>query len=91
MDSVSPVLTENEVQFERVIALDQPQYYPIIILPIQYDGGHFVMGVRFRFTDKERKLIAEGADIFIQELTDGQSFTPINIQLCKPGEFPTGE
>lgn len=28
MDSVSPVLTEAEVESEQVIALDQEKYYP---------------------------------------------------------------
>lgn len=34
MESVSPVFTEAEVAFERVLALDQPQYLPIVVLPI---------------------------------------------------------
>jgi hypothetical protein len=34
MNSVSPVFTDAEVEHERVIALDQPEYVPIVVLPI---------------------------------------------------------
>jgi hypothetical protein len=34
MQSVSPVYGQDEVQFEKVIALDQPEYSPLIIVPI---------------------------------------------------------
>lgn len=91
MQSTSPVLTEKEVQFEHVIALDQPEYHPIIVLPIQYSDGNIGLGVRFELTDNERKLIFEGADILLIELTFGRSFTPINLQICKKNEYPTGE
>ena len=89
MHSVSPVWTENEVDMERVVALDQPEYFPIIVLPIKYNLGEGPVGlsVRFRLTDAERLAIQVGGDIVITELTGGQ-FTPINIQVVQPYTVP---
>lgn len=99
MRSVSPVFSEAEVEFEKVIALDQPQYEPIITLPIDLhlkdESGEtveikqrFAMAVRFRFSDEERKAITAGADLIATELIFGNPFTPLNFQLCKPDERP---
>ncbi len=88
MQSTSPVWTEEEVPIELVIALDQPQYQPIIILPVTFNEGTQAMCVRFRLTDEERKAIAEGADIVITEMTFGNKFTPLNIVVCQPETAP---
>lgn len=88
MDSVSPVWSEKEVEIERVIALDQPQYAPIIVLPVRYTDGLSGLAVRFRLTEEEKKAVSEGADILVTELTFGASFTPISIQVCNPNEGP---
>lgn len=87
MQSISPVFTENEVELERVIALDQPEYLPIIILPIQYSDGNIGAAVRFKLSDEERRAITEGADLVVTELTFGRAFTPINIAFCKKDEI----
>ena len=82
MDSVSPVYTEETVRIERVIALDQPQYSPVVILPVVYEDGTQAMAVRFRFTEEERKLIADGGDLLLTELTFGRNkFTPVQLQI----------
>jgi hypothetical protein len=88
MQSVSPVWTDAEVEIERVIALDQPQYQPIIILPVRYSDGTSGLSVRFRLSDEERAAIAAGEDLVITELTFGGSFTPLNVMVCKPNESP---
>ena len=100
MQSVSPVFTEEEVQFERVIALDQPQYQPVVALHMNMNVRvhpetgetelleNFMMAIRMRLTDDERKAIADGADLIVTELNWGKPFTPINIQVCQPGERP---
>jgi hypothetical protein len=87
MQSVSPVWTDNEVEFEKVVALDQPEYFPVVVLPIRYGDGNGPMGlaVRFRLTDDERKQVADGGDIIITQLSSGQ-LTPVNIQIRQPGE-----
>jgi hypothetical protein len=87
MESVSPVWSEEEIEVERIIALDQPEYVPIVVLPMCYSDGTPGLSVRFRLSDAERKAIAEGSDILITELTLGQ-FTPIDIKICKPNERP---
>ena len=82
MDSVSPVANDETVQLERVIALDQPEYSPIVILPFVYEDGAQAMAVRFRFTEDERKLIADGGDLLLTELTFGRNkFTPVQLQI----------
>jgi hypothetical protein len=86
MRSVSPVWTEKEVENERVIALEQAEYEPIIILPFKYSDGTIAGSVRLRLTDEERSAIASGADIIITELTFGGPFTPISVLFRKPGE-----
>jgi hypothetical protein len=88
MDSVSPVWTEEEVPIELVVALDQTEYIPIIVLPICYGDGTRALSVRFRFTEEERKAIAEGADLIFTELTFGGRFSPVAAHICKPNERP---
>ena len=82
MNSVSPVYTEETVLMERVIALDQKPYFPIIILPVKYGDGTQGMAVRFRFTEEERQQIADGGDLLLTELTFGShKFTPVQLQI----------
>lgn len=88
MDSVSPVWTEAEVWIERVIALDQPEYLPIVTLPIRYADGTSGLSVRFRLTDDERRAISEGADFIVTELTFGLPMTPIHVCVCAPNIAP---
>jgi hypothetical protein len=92
MNSVSPVWTEHEVAAEQVIALDQPQYFPIITCRVTYmdkddEPESVAMVTRFRFTDEERELIAKGADLLISQPHHGQ-WMPIALQLAMPGEYP---
>lgn len=89
MDSVSPVWTDEEVHSECVVSLDQPQYFPIVILPVVYAGGIVGMSVRFRLSDEERKAIADGGDLVVTELTFVENrFTPVNVKVCVPNERP---
>ena len=92
MISVSPVLTEAEVHVEQVIALDQPKYFPIITLRVTWndkDGEPETIATytRFQFTDAERKMIADGADLLLLQPHHGQMM-PIGLQLAMPGEYP---
>lgn len=58
MEPVSPVIPGYT---ETIFAKDQPEYIP---LPVLQDGKGKRLS-RFKFTDEERKLIAEGADLFV--------------------------
>jgi hypothetical protein len=92
MNSVSPVLTETEVEAERVIALDQPEYYPFISLRVTYTDkdGNPESGAtltRFRFSDKDREAIAAGADLILSQPHHGP-LMPIGLQLAMPNRYP---
>lgn len=87
MNSVSPVLTEKEVPVERVIALDQPEYFPIIVARVLFADGQLSTMTRYRFTDAERKLIAEGADLILGQPHHGP-LMPISTQLAMPNQYP---
>ena len=99
MQSISPVFAEEHVPTERVIALDQPEYLPIIILPLtcrilskDEDQPEVIsdamMAVRFRLSDEEREAVAAGADLIVTEMTLGEQFTPIALQFCAEDEYP---
>lgn len=87
MDSISPVLTEAEVEVEQVIALSQAEYYPIIVARIRYADESIATLTRFRFTDKERELIAQGADLILSQ-PHHSSLMPIGLQLAFPEKYP---
>lgn len=87
MDSVSPVLTDQEVNCEQVVALGQEQYYPIITARIFYADKTPGSVVRYRLSEVERKIISDGADILITQPHHGQMM-PISVQLAMPGEYP---
>ena len=87
MDSVSPVLTEAELHTEHVIALDRPEYFPIIIARVRYQDDSPASIVRFRLTDKEREQVAKGADLIISQ-PHLEPFMPLGLQLAFAGEYP---
>lgn len=90
MQSISPVLTENEVECEQVIALGQKEYYPVIVARIIYEDGKPASVTRFRFSDKEREAITNGADLLISQPHHG-SMMPIVLQLAMPESYPMEE
>lgn len=92
MNSVSPVLTELEVEAERVIALGQEEFYPVISLRVTFndkDGneGSKATMTRFRFSDKEREAIAAGADLILSQPHHGPMM-PIGLQFAMPDKYP---
>ena len=89
MQSVSPVLTEKEIPSEQVIALDQEEYYTIIVARIRFQDESVASYTRFRFTEAERKMIIEGADLLISQPHLG-SMMPIALQLTMPDQYPEG-
>ena len=90
MDSVSPVLTEREVETEQVVALGDPRYYPIIAVRVIYEDGAAATLTRFRFSDKEREAIARGADLVLSQPHHG-TMMPIGIQLAMKDQYPIPE
>lgn len=84
--SVSPVLTEDLIEGEQVIALEQEEYYPIIVCRIIHKDGMRASYSRFRFSDEDRALIAGGADLILGQPHHGPMM-PISIDLAMPGEI----
>jgi hypothetical protein len=87
MNSISPVLTEREVEVEQVIALGQDAYYPIIAARITYADKSIASLVRYRFSDKEREAIANGADLILSQ-PHHHAMMPVGLQLAMPNEYP---
>ena len=87
MNSISPVLTEREVEAEQVIALGQEEYYPIIVARIIYPDKSVASLTRFRFTEREREAIAKGADLILSQ-PHHHAMMPIGLQLAIPKEYP---
>lgn len=90
MDSVSPVLTEAEVASEQVIALDQPEYYPIVVLRAKFSDGGIGTMTRYRFSERERHMIACGADLLLTQPHHGP-LMPVGLQLAFADSYPEPE
>lgn len=77
---VAPVAKLREVTFAK----DQPQYLPLpaILFP---DG---LAMSRWEFTDEERRLIAEGANLVFSQLTFKQPMQPIRLQVVAADADP---
>jgi hypothetical protein len=71
---------------EIVLGANQPEYTP---LPAVYLNRHDVpMITRWQLDEGERAAIAAGADIVLQQLTFGQHFQPVNLQVVLPSACP---
>lgn len=101
MQSVSPVFTLEEVQFEREIKThNSPGYLPIIGLPVTLrmidkddptktkDVPDWAIAVRLRLSEEERAQVAAGLDLVIVQLTFGERFHPTNLQFCHSATRP---
>ena len=86
MLNISPVYNEDLVDCEVVIALDQPEYLPLVTLSVPEFGNPCL--TRWEFTDEERKLIAEGANLIVCELLFGGKFTPLGLEICPKDQKP---
>jgi hypothetical protein len=73
-----PVVDGMESE-EVVYAEDQPQYIPLRTLVSSAPDGRVVS--RWTPTDEQRKLIADGADIFLELLTFHQPLNPIRVAV----------
>jgi hypothetical protein len=87
MRSISPIYNEELVQCEQVIALDQPEYLPLITLAVREFNNTCL--TRWEFTDEERKIIAEGGELIIGEMLFGGPYTPIALEVCPKNTPPT--
>lgn len=103
MQSVSPVFTLEEVQHEREIAKNQPEYLTVIGLPVTLrlinkddptktkDVPDWAIAIRFRLNDEERAAVAAGLDLVVTQLTFGKPLAPMNLQFCHSATKPVFE
>lgn len=87
MESVSPVLTAREVGAEQVIALEQPEYLPIIVARICDEEGKVASVTRYRLSAQELALLMEGADLLIYQPHLGP-LMPLGLAVALPGAYP---
>lgn len=87
MQSVSPVLTEREVEAEQVLALDQPEYLPIVVARIRADNGWVATVTRYRLSAEELAAITKGADLLIYQPHLGPVM-PLGLAVAMPGAYP---
>jgi hypothetical protein len=73
-----PVLAKHEL----VMGKDQPEYIPLRCLPGNTERGERLS--RWTLTPEQRKLIADGADIFLELWTYHQPMNPIRIGVGDP-------
>lgn len=79
MTAMSPVLSEEFVDKERVYAKDQPQYKPLPVIK-RPDG---ILLSRWRLTDAERKALINGADILLFNWTFNQPLQPVLMEVAE--------
>ena len=85
MMPVSPVMPGSG-PIEIVLGKDQPEYAP---LPAVYLNNRFCPVItRWRLSDGERKAVAEGADVVLTQLTFGNPFSPVHLQVAGQDETP---
>lgn len=85
MMPVSPVMPGSG-PIEHILAKDQPEYEPLPMVYLDRDDRPVIS--RWRFTDEERALISQGADIVLTQLTFQQLFQPVHLQVTMPDANP---
>jgi hypothetical protein len=86
MQAISPVMPGSE-PLEVLLKDEQEQSPP---LPVVYLERPFrPMITRWRFTAEERAMVAQGADLVLQQITFRQPFQPLDLQVVPPGAMPT--
>ncbi len=74
-------------QFETVYAKNQPEYLPLRTLP--GENGNSAIS-RFHLTEKQRKAISEGADIYLEILHFKGPLAPSRLMVMdEPSESAT--
>ena len=82
--SIGPVV-EGLEEFEKIYALEQPQYIPLRTLPGE-NGKSAV--TRWELSEDQRKMVAEGADIFLEVFHFGGPLAPVRMAVGKQENDP---
>jgi hypothetical protein len=78
MEPASPVIPGANLP-EVTYAKDQPDYIPLPVL--RTPEGQVTS--RWKFTDEERKAVADGADLFVSVLTFNHPLQPMLVGVAK--------
>ena len=80
MRAIAPRIPDaGEVTFSE----EQPEYKPITVAlrgNSNYPSGTEIV-TRWTFSPDERRRVADGADIFVSQLSFGKPMTPLNVTL----------
>ena len=79
MASIDPVVDGLE-DFEKIYALDQPQYIPLRTLP--GENGNSAI-TRWELTPEQRQAIVDGADIFLEVIHFKGPLAPVRMAIGK--------
>lgn len=71
-------------QHEVIYAKDQPEYIPLRCLRAKTQMREVLS--RWTLTPEQRKMVAEGADIFLELSTFGEPLQPIRLQVSADPE-----
>lgn len=82
--SIGPVV-EGLEDFEKIYALEQPEYIPLRTLP--GENGLSAL-TRWELTKENREAIANGADIFLEVFHFGQPLAPVRMAIGKMENDP---
>lgn len=85
MTPVSPVMPGSG-SIEIILGKGQKEYTPLPAVFVDSDERPMI--TRWRLDDHERNMIANGADVILQQLTFRCKFQPVNLQVVMPNENP---
>lgn len=80
MKPISPVVPGLEV-YEQTFGAGQPQYDPLPCLRSD-ETNHYSVMSRWQLTPEERKAIADGADIYLTQLTFLHPYQPTALVVA---------
>jgi hypothetical protein len=67
-----------------VLAEDQPQYKPLPVASINYQGGEQVLISRYLLTWWERLCVLFGGSVWVEQMTLGQPLQPQLLHVTEP-------
>jgi len=64
----------------------QARYVTVPTVVMETETGTYMS--RWRLCDEERRIVAAGGDIVLQQLTFKNPFQPVNLQVVMPNQMP---
>ena len=81
---ISPVVPGFEPH-ELIYGKDQPEYIPLPAL--RGRGPCYSVMSRWQLSDRERELIAKGADVYTTQMTFANDFQPTNVIIASADDM----